>query len=130
MVRATVDRSRLCIWSAVLSVSALLVAVAQNFSTTKMVRDMTLAAVAMGSHRGGAPWPHASGLCNAVALSKEDHQAPKVEVGPTTPLRERIHTCRRRVVFAENSTIQLLMGVRVRYQVSKCVDERIVVLRA
>jgi len=105
VVRATVDRTRLGIWlamSAMLSLSALLEAVAQNFSTTKTVRDTTLAAVAMDltevTHSGLA-----SGLCSAVVLSKEDHKLPRLKWTDNYDKRED-HTCRRRVVFAENKT--------------------------
>lgn len=103
VVRATVDRTRICIWlamSAMLTVSALLVAVAQNVSTTKTVRDTTLAALAMDltevTHSG-----HASGLCSAVTLSKEDHQLPRLKWADNCDKREN-DTCRRRVVFAES----------------------------
>jgi len=103
VVRATVDRTRLGIslaMSAMLSLSALLVAVAQNFSTTKTVRDTTLAAVAMDltkvTHSGLA-----SGLCGAVVLSKEDHKLPRLKWTDNYDKRGD-HACRRRVVFAEN----------------------------
>ena len=103
VVRATLDRTRICIWlamSAMLTASALLVAVAQNVSVTRTVRDTTLAALAMDltkvTHSGNA-----SGLCSAVALSKKDHKLPRLKWTDNCDRREN-YTCRRRVVFAES----------------------------
>lgn len=103
VVRATVDRTRICIWlamSAMLTASALLVAVAQNVRVTRTVRDTTLAALAMDltkvTHSGNA-----SGLCSAVALIKKDHKLPRLKWTDNCDRREN-YTCRRRVVFAES----------------------------
>ncbi len=102
VVRATVDRTRILIWfamSAMLTVSALLVAVPQNFTITKTVRDTTLAALAMDLTKVTHS-DHASKLCNADALTQEDQKLARLK---WTDNFDRIenHTCRRRVVFAE-----------------------------
>ena len=102
VVRATVDRTRIFIWfamSAMLTVSALLVAVPQNFTITKTVRDTTLAALAMDLTKVTHS-DHASKSCNADALTQEDQKLARLK---WTDNFDRIenHTCRRRVVFAE-----------------------------
>lgn len=103
VVRATVDRSRMCIWfamSAMLTTSALLVAVAQNPSITKTVRDTALAALAMDltqvTHSD-----HASGLSSAVVFSKKKNKVARLKWTDSCDGREK-HICRRRVVFAES----------------------------
>ncbi|MCJ1348587.1 hypothetical protein MMC31_006819 [Peltigera leucophlebia] len=103
VVRATVDRTRIRIWfamSAMLTVSALLVAVAQNVSITKTVRDTTLAALAMDLTKVTHS-DHASELCNAVALSQKDHKLARLKWTDNCDRRNN-HICRRRVVFAES----------------------------
>lgn len=102
VVRANVDRTRICIWfamSAMLTASALLVAVAQHVSTTKTVRDTTLAALAMDLTKVTHS-DHAS-ECSAVALSKKDHMLVRLKWTDNCDRREN-NICRRRVVFAEN----------------------------
>ena len=103
VVLATVDRTKLGIWlamNATLTISAILVAVARYFSTTKTVRDTTLAALTMDltevMHDG-----QASGLCNAVAFSKEDHKLPKLEWADDCN-RGGSRTYCHRVVFARS----------------------------
>lgn len=103
VVRATVNRTRIYVWlgmSIMLTISASLVAVATNFSATKTVRDTTLAALVMDltevTHSRCA-----SGLCNAVALSKEDNQLPRMRMESKDD-REEGSMCCRRVVFAHN----------------------------
>lgn len=103
VVRATVDRTKICTWlamSAMLTTSAFLVAVAQKLSMTKGVRDTTLAAVTMDltevTHSGLV-----NGLCSAVALNKGDHKLPKLKWTDDYN-RGRNDTCRRRVVNAES----------------------------
>ncbi|KAI4164068.1 MAG: hypothetical protein LQ342_002304 [Letrouitia transgressa] len=99
VVRAKVNRNRLGVWlamSAMLTMSALLVAVAQNFSATKTIRDTTFAALAMDltevTHGS-----RASGLCNAVALKKEDRNLPRLKWEGDCDM----NVCHRRVIFAE-----------------------------
>ena len=102
-VRATVDRTRICVWlgmSIMLTISASFVAVATNFSTMKTVRDTTLAALVMDLTEVTRS-RCASGLCNAVALSKEDHELPRMKMTSKDDRGEG-STCCRRVVFANN----------------------------
>ncbi|KAL9045261.1 MAG: hypothetical protein Q9214_001671 [Letrouitia sp. 1 TL-2023] len=102
VVYATIDWMRLGLWlamSAMLTLSAVLVAVAQNLSATKTIRDTTFAALAMDL----TEVTHSSrsrGLCNAVALNKEDRSLPRLKWEGGCD----INVCHRRVVFAERDT--------------------------
>lgn len=80
VVAASVEISRLYIWigmNATLTLAALLVFVAQKTAKTKTVRDPAVAALTVDltqvSHS-----EHASGLCNAVDLSKKDGKLPRL----------------------------------------------------
>lgn len=102
VVKARVDWMRLGLWltmSAMLFISALLVAAAQNFSATKTIRDTTFAALTIDlievTHSR-----RASGLCNAVALGKEDRNLPRLKWEGDSDMS----VCHRRVVFAESDT--------------------------
>ncbi|KAF2112629.1 hypothetical protein BDV96DRAFT_689423 [Lophiotrema nucula] len=111
VVRASLDKSRLCWWLAMqlcLSFAAVLVYTALRFSAVKVIRDTTLAALTLDlskvAHDGRAP-----GLCNVVALDKEDTKLPmvKFDFGSEKLLEESdkslegAHCCRR-LVFAHD----------------------------
>ncbi|KAI4246379.1 MAG: hypothetical protein L6R40_002047 [Gallowayella cf. fulva] len=81
IVLASIDNARLYIWLAMhatLTVSAVLVFLAQCVTKIKTIRDPTLAALTIDltdvTHSGRTP-----GLCNAVALSKEDEKLPRLQ---------------------------------------------------
>lgn len=102
VIRARVDRTRMLIWLGMcgtLTLSAMLVAVGERVSSTKTVRDAALMALSMDlsevAHSG-----RTSGLCNAVALSKEDRKLPRLKFANDHDGKE-FDKCRRRLVFAD-----------------------------
>lgn len=109
VVRASVNRNRLYIWlglSAAVSMSAILVALGQNFSTKKTIRDSTLALLTLDltevTHSG-----RASGLCNAVTLNKKDRKLPRLKWKESEANKEgEDDGCSHRVVFAQNDGSQ------------------------
>ncbi|KAL8671272.1 MAG: hypothetical protein Q9168_004226 [Polycauliona sp. 1 TL-2023] len=80
IVFASIDNTKLYVWlamQATLTISAVLVLLAQSVSKTKTIRDPTIAALTIDltdiAHSG-----RANGLCNATALSKEDAKLPSL----------------------------------------------------
>ena len=101
VIRARVDGTKMSIWfgmCSALTLSAILVAAGLRFSSMKTVRDPALAALSVDlsdvAHSG-----HESGLCNAVALSKEDRKLPRLKFANDCNGNES-DKCRRRLVFA------------------------------
>ncbi|MCJ1347795.1 hypothetical protein MMC31_006024 [Peltigera leucophlebia] len=104
VVLATVNYTRMWIWlamNAMLTTSALMVAVAQTVRKTRTVRDTNMVALAMDlsevMHSA-----HASELSGAVSLSKENHRVERLKWTDDYGKGEN-HTCRHRVVFAESN---------------------------
>lgn len=101
VVLANVNLTRICIWlvmSAMLTLSALMVAIAQKFEITRTVHDTTLVALAMDltevTHNG-----HESKLSSAVSMSQKTHKDERLKWKDDDDKGEN-HTCRHRVVFA------------------------------
>jgi hypothetical protein len=77
VIAASIDKPKLYIWwsmNLALSLSAILVFVAQRGSKLKTIRDPALSALTMDL----SEVTHAMGLCNAVTLSKDDHKLEKL----------------------------------------------------
>jgi hypothetical protein len=73
VVRASVKRSRIYIWlamNATLTIAAVLIGIAQCFSSTKVVRNTTLAALTLDVSE--VTHETHNGFCNAVAMNKDD----------------------------------------------------------
>ncbi|KAE8454304.1 hypothetical protein EG329_005229 [Mollisiaceae sp. DMI_Dod_QoI] len=114
VVSASIDKSKLYIWlamNAMLTVSAILVYIAQSVSKTKTIRDSAIAALTIDmtdiAHIG-----RASGLCNAVSLSKMDHKLPRLRWKYAERRGENIgsvidYSCCRTVVFTEEPTVDM-----------------------
>lgn len=102
VIRARVESSKLFIWLSMCStmtLSALLLSLGLMLSSTKTIRDPTLAALSMDlsevAHSG-----RTSGLCNAVALSEEDKKLPKLKFANDDD-GKGFDKCRRRLIFAD-----------------------------
>ncbi|KAL8780128.1 MAG: hypothetical protein Q9213_006612 [Squamulea squamosa] len=110
IVKASIDNTKLYIWLAMhatLTISAILVLLAQHVSRTKTVRDPTIAALTIDlteiAHSG-----RANGLCDAVTLSKEDSKLPSlrwVENGVRSGRRKACSEdlCVRKVIFVDEA---------------------------
>jgi hypothetical protein len=114
VVRTRINRAKLYAWlglNATLTVSAILVYIAQRTSTTETIRDPTLAALTIDLAEV-AHNQRAQGLCNGVALSKQNRNLPKMkwkrfesvdlEQGSTANGH-----CHRRVAFVDASSSNL-----------------------
>ncbi|KAG9248781.1 hypothetical protein BJ878DRAFT_476146 [Calycina marina] len=78
MVSVLIDRNKLFIWLAMnasLTISVVLVPVAKMLSTAETIRDTTVAALTMDLTEITRT-DRTEGLCNAVALSKQDKKLP------------------------------------------------------
>lgn len=102
IIRAQLEHSRMYIWLGLcgtLTLSAVLLAWGLKLSSTKTIRDPTLAALSVDlsdiAHGG-----QANGLCNAVTLSQTDKNLPKLRFANDDGVEES-DKCRRRVVFAD-----------------------------
>ena len=102
IIRAQVEKSKVFIWLALcstLTLSALLLFSGLMYTSTKTIRDPTLAALSMDlseiAHRG-----QASGLCDAAALSKEDKKLSRLKFADDYDAKE-LDKCRRRLVFVD-----------------------------
>lgn len=103
VVLANVNLTRICIWlvmSTTLTLSAMMVAIAQKVEKTKTVRDSTLVALAMDLSEVMHNNDHESKLSDAVSLSKKTHEDERLKWKDDYDNGES-HTCRHRVVFAE-----------------------------
>lgn len=103
VVLAKVNLIRICTWlfmSTTLTLSAIMVGIAQKVEKTKTIRDTTLVALAMDlsevTHND-----HESKLKGAVSLSKKTHKDERLKWKDNYDNGEN-HHCRRRVVFAES----------------------------
>lgn len=109
-VRLLLDRKRLYAWLGMnlcLTISTLLVAIGQRLSSTKTIRDTTVAALTIDltpvTHD-----PRARGLCDAVELSKADGKLPRLQWQTAHKLDRDGELgavgggCRRRIVFADD----------------------------
>lgn len=99
VIRARVELSRMLIWlglCSTLTLSAGLLFFGLRSTSTKVIRDPTLAALSIDlsevAHSGLT-----YGLCNAVALSKEDKKIPKLKFADEHEGKES-DKCRRRLV--------------------------------
>lgn len=114
IIFASIDKTRLYIWlamQATLTVSAVLVLLAQSVSRNKTIRDPTVAALMVDltdvTHSG-----RANGLCNAVTLSKEDQKLPLLqwegEADKTRSGKDRIDksSCQK-IIFADEAVRSL-----------------------
>lgn len=104
VVLANVNLTRICIWlfmSAMLTLSALMVAIAQKFEITRTVRDTTLVALAMDlteiTHNS-----HESKLSSAVSMSQKTQKDEMLKWKDNYD-KEESHTCCYKVVFAESN---------------------------
>lgn len=102
VIRAQVEKSKVFTWlglSSTLTLSALLLFSGLMYTSTKTIRDPALAALSMDlgeiAHSG-----QASGLCNAVALSKEDKKLSRLKFADDDDAKE-FDKCRRRLVFVD-----------------------------
>lgn len=109
VVAASINRSKLYIWLGMnggLTLSSLLVLLAQCKSRKKTIRNTDLAALMMDFGEIGHS-KQAAGLCNAATLNKQDRKLPKMGWAEGTLDVERRgsggnNLCRRRVIFVEN----------------------------
>jgi hypothetical protein len=110
VVSASIDRWKIYIWLAMnmmLTISAILVFVAQSLSKTKTIRDTAIAAITMNMS-DVVHSSRASGLCNMVALGKPDKNLPRLKwkddgvTGLTTA-----KPCCRTVVFVDQTAATL-----------------------
>lgn len=114
VVSASIDKSKLYIWlamNAMLTISAILVYIAQSASKTKTVRDSAIAALTIDMTEV-THTKRASGLCNAVSLSKMDHKLPRLRWKYAGMRGESIrsaidYSCCRTVVFAEEPAVDM-----------------------
>ncbi|KAJ9416620.1 hypothetical protein QL093DRAFT_2568028 [Fusarium oxysporum] len=117
-----IHKVKLYIWlgmNATLTLSAILVFGASMTVKTKRVRDTALAPLAMDLsdivHSPGA-W----GLCNAVSLSRQDNELPRMR-WQASALRNRNESeggdgnkfCSRKVVFADDAPLARTMDVEM-----------------
>jgi hypothetical protein len=114
IVSASVDSTKLCIWlamNATLTASAVLVLLAQRVSKTKTIRDTAVAALTMDltevTHSS-----RTNGLCNAVALSKQDGKLPRLKwkeegAGAGTGETSMYESCCRKVLFVDEAAYGL-----------------------
>ncbi|OAL48494.1 hypothetical protein IQ07DRAFT_102676 [Pyrenochaeta sp. DS3sAY3a] len=111
MVKAEVDKGKLIGWLNMhfaITIAAVLVCTALQFSTSKFIRDTTLAALQLDfskvMHHRLAP-----GLCDATTLSRQDHKLPMVKFQMETSesslegMGNKGSGCRRRVVFVDEN---------------------------
>lgn len=105
VIRARLELSKMYIWlglCSTLTLSAALLFVGLKLSSTKTIRDPTLAALSMDlsevAHSG-----RANGLCNAVALSDEDKKLPRLKFADDSSEKGGADQCRRRLVFVASS---------------------------
>ena len=102
VIRAEVDRTKMLTWlimCGTLTVSAVLVAIGQSYSSVKAVRNATLAALLLDTSEI-AHESRTTGLCSAVKLNKEDKKLPRLTFAGDND-RQLSEKCRRRLVFAE-----------------------------
>ena len=104
VIRARLELSKMLIWlglCSTLTLSAVFLFFGLKFSSTKTIRDPTLAALSMDlsevAHSG-----RANGLCNAVTLREEDEKLPKLKFADDFDPKES-DKCRRRLVFVDSS---------------------------
>lgn len=112
VVFASIEKTNLYIWLALhatLTLSALLVLLANSLSDTKTMRDSTLAALTMDLTEIMCT-SRARGLCNAAALNKGDRELPLLKwKGSGREYHSGEKDCHRRVVFVKEDEVDTPM---------------------
>lgn len=112
VVFASIEKTNLYIWLALhatLTISAMLVVLADSLSETKTMRDSTLAALTIDL-TGIMCTSRVKGLCNAAALNKDDKELPLLKwKHPGRKHGSGENSCRRRVVFVGEEEVDTPM---------------------
>ncbi|PVH95964.1 hypothetical protein DM02DRAFT_675105 [Periconia macrospinosa] len=108
MVRAELQKSKVYAWFAMqltITVAAVFVYAALRYSSVKFVRDTALTPLRLDLSKV-THTRSSTGLCNAVALSKEDRKLPMVKFDDSAVHKageDGEGACRRRIVFVDEA---------------------------